>query len=93
MAAIRTNGSLDLDALADYVTGRFPKYQRPFFIRVLTDEGMRTTSTFKHQKTDYRDEGFDPRTVHDPLYFLDDDRYVPIDEALYARFEAGDVTM
>ena len=38
-------------------------------------------------------EELDPRRIDDPLYFLQGDDYVPIDAALYARFEAGDVTM
>ena len=56
-------------------------------------EDMRITGTFKHQKVDYRSEGYDPDRVSDPLYFLDRDRYVVLDSALYRKLTAGEVTL
>jgi len=67
-------------------------YQRPLFIRVLEEE-MRATSTFKHQKVDYRKEGFDPRLIRDPLYLLSGGRYLPIDADLFASIERGELAV
>jgi acyl-CoA synthetase (AMP-forming)/AMP-acid ligase II len=89
MASLNVDESLDLEQLALYVVAKLPVYQRPYFLRLQRD--MRITGTFKHQKVDYRDEGYDPRKVQDPLYFLDGDRYVPIDSGLFQRLSAGEV--
>jgi len=89
MASISANGELDLDGLAHHVCTKLAAYQRPYFLRVQTD--MRITGTFKHQKVDYRDEGYDPEKVKDPLYFLDGDRYIPIDAVLYSRLASGEL--
>jgi acyl-CoA synthetase (AMP-forming)/AMP-acid ligase II len=89
MASINIDGDLDLDQFARYVCDKLPAYQRPYFLRLQKD--MRITGTFKHQKVDYRDEGYDPSKVGDPLYFLDGDRYVPIDGGLFQRLAAGEI--
>ncbi len=89
MASINTSGELDLEEFARFVVSRLPVYQRPYFLRL--QQEMRITGTFKHQKTGYRDEGFDPGKVEDPLYFLDGDKYVPIDKGLYQRIQAGEI--
>jgi acyl-CoA synthetase (AMP-forming)/AMP-acid ligase II len=89
MASLNVDESLDLDQLAQYVCSKLPVYQRPYFLRV--QRNMRITGTFKHQKVDYRDEGYDPHRVQDPLYFLDGERYVPIDHGLYARLASGEL--
>lgn len=89
MASIRIGEAFDLDAFARFVVQELPNFQRPHFIRLQRD--MRITSTFKHQKVDYRHEGYDPSKVRDPLYFLDGDRYVPITDDLYKRLLAGDL--
>ena len=89
MASLNVDESLDLDQLAKYVVTKLPVYQRPYFLRLSRD--MRITGTFKLQKVDYRDEGYDPVKVQDPLYFLDGDRYVPIDSGLYQRLRAGEI--
>ncbi len=89
MASLTVDGAFDPDTLARYVTEKLPLYQRPAFVRLLGE--MRTTATFKHVKTDYRNEGYDPSRVADPLFFLDGERYVAIDEKLYARLASGEV--
>lgn len=92
MAAITVENGFDLQKLADYANNSLPNYQRPYFVRLLSGDEMRTTSTFKHQKVDYRKEGFDPRAINDPLYFLQNGSYVPIDADLFAKIEAGEVS-
>lgn len=91
MASLNTDGQFDLGAFAEFVIEKLPGYQRPYFIRVQDD--MRITGTFKHQKVDYRKEGYDPSKVNgDALYYLDGERYVPIDEALHQKLMSGEVT-
>ena len=89
MASLHVNGGFDIDKLGGYVLENFPAYQRPYFIRIQSD--MRITGTFKHLKVSYRNEAYDPRKSSDPLYFLDGDRYVRIDEPLYRRLSAGEI--
>jgi acyl-CoA synthetase (AMP-forming)/AMP-acid ligase II len=90
MAAVKVTADFDLETFAAFVMEQLPSYQRPLFIRLLDGE-MRVTGTFKHQKVDYRREGFDPSVVRDPLYLLRGGRYLPIDADLFARIERGEV--
>jgi acyl-CoA synthetase (AMP-forming)/AMP-acid ligase II len=92
MACLRCDGDFSLEKFAAYAMERLPVYQRPYFVRLLGEE-MRTTGTFKHQKAEYRREGYDPALVRDPLYFLEGDRYVPLDAALYTDLRAGRVAL
>ena len=48
----------NLESLVAFVVEQLPGYQRPYFLRIQRD--MRITGTFKHQKVDYRSEGYDP---------------------------------
>jgi fatty-acyl-CoA synthase len=89
MASIVVTDGFDVNALSRYVVNNLAGYQRPYFLRVVPD--MRITGTFKHQKNDYRNEGYDPSTVKDPLYYLDGRQYVPIDEALYRGLASGQI--
>jgi acyl-CoA synthetase (AMP-forming)/AMP-acid ligase II len=89
MASLNVNDTFNVDQLGRFVLDNFPVYQRPYFVRVQQD--MRVTGTFKHQKVAYRDEGYDPRKVEDPLYFLDGDKYVRIDDKLYKRLAAAEI--
>lgn len=83
-------GGFDVAQLAEFVVAKLPNYQRPFFIRIQND--MRITQTFKHQKVAYRDEGYDPQKVdQDQLYFLDVDKYIPIDADVYSRIQRGEL--
>jgi acyl-CoA synthetase (AMP-forming)/AMP-acid ligase II len=92
MAALDVGEDFDLFAFAALLREKLPSYQRPRIVRLL-GSGMRVTTTFKHQKVDYRAEGFDPREIADPLYLLDGDCYVPVDEELYARIESGEYVL
>ncbi len=89
MASLTTNDAFDASSFARYVTEKLPSYQRPAFVRLLGE--MRTTGTFKQVKVDYRNEGYDPSRVPDPLFYLDGERYVPIDAALHARLASGEI--
>ena len=65
-----------------------PAYARPLFLRLLPQ--IEITGTFKHRKVELVKEGFDPSTLSDPLFFLDGERYVPLDAALYGRIVRGE---
>jgi len=91
MASLRCDTSFSLEALNDRVIEQLPVYQRPYFLRLQSE--MRVTGTFKHQKTDYRREGFDPARTQDPLFFLDGEKYVPLDAALYRAIVSGEVSL
>jgi acyl-CoA synthetase (AMP-forming)/AMP-acid ligase II len=92
MACLSCGEDFSLEAFTRFALGRLPVYQRPYFLRLLRDE-MRVTGTFKHQKVDYRHEGYDPARVRDPLFFLDADRYVPLDAELFEKLRAGSVAL
>ncbi len=89
MASLNVDDRFELSAFAGHVQQKLPVYMRPYFIRV--QKQMKITETFKHQKVDYRDQAYDPAKVTDPLYYLDGDRYVPIDNALYKRLMSGEI--
>ena len=54
---------------------------------------MRITGTFKHQKVEYRDEGWDPARVSDPLFALVDGRYRPLDAELVDGIRRGSISL
>lgn len=93
MASISASDEFDIDELARYVTSTLPAYQRPYFVRLQKSGGMRVTGTFKHQKVAYREEGYDPARVPDPLFFLEGDRYVPLDGSLFEKIKAGQANL
>lgn len=92
MASIVTGEGFDLDQLVAHATAHLPAYARPLFVRLQPE--MATTGTFKHVKTNLREEGFDPAKVKDALYFLEEGkRYVPLDDALYRRIVGREIRL
>jgi len=91
MAALVARDDLDLEALSAHVVAELASYARPLFLRILP--AMEITGTFKHRKVDLVREGFDPRKVDDPIYFLDPEanRYVPLDGPTCDRILAGGI--
>lgn len=53
---------------------------------------METTSTFKQQKFQLVQSGFDPAAISDPLYVLDyqQQSYVPLTENIYRSIMTGE---
>ena len=68
-----------------------PGYAVPIFIRLIS--AHETTATFKIRKVDLKQQGFDPRTIRDPLYILLDKQksYEPMTEALHNDILLGRV--
>jgi fatty-acyl-CoA synthase len=83
------NEKFDAAAFHAHVAAALPAYSRPLFLRLLPE--LQTTGTFKMKKTDLQKEGFDPRSVKDPLFFLhpQQNAYVPLDASLYETIQSG----
>jgi acyl-CoA synthetase (AMP-forming)/AMP-acid ligase II len=95
MAALvlRDGESFEPDGFAKHIARGLPSYARPLFVRVRKE--LQKTSTFKLQKTELQRDGYDPRKVSDPLYFLDADqgKYVPLTPEIYEGIENGRVRL
>ncbi len=91
MAAITTNGEVDYDGLYDWLAQRLPKYAIPLFIRV--QQEAETTGTFKFRKIELVEEGFDPDTVNEPVWYFDPEtgKYEPLTPDAYATLKSGAV--
>lgn len=88
MVALSAAPEFDLKSFGDFVNHNLATFQRPLFVRMLQN-GMRVTGTFKHQKSDYQTEGFDPSKIEDPLFVLHQGAYVPIDSAKFDAIASG----
>lgn len=55
-------------------------------------EAMEMTSTFKQQKFQLVQSGFNPTTIPDPLYVVDyqQETYIPLTEGIYKSILAGE---
>jgi fatty-acyl-CoA synthase len=93
MAAIVSEGALDLAELRKHLARFLPPYARPLFLRI-TDH-IEATATFKHTKNDLKREGYDPAATSDPIFFDDPARgaFVPLDRALYQHIQDGKVRL
>jgi len=70
-----------------------PGYARPLFWRICGR--LEITDTFKHKKQALVAEGFDPRNISDPIYFVEPrtDALIRMDEALFGRIAAGEIRL
>lgn len=50
---------------------------------------MEQTGTVKQLKVALRNEGVDPQTVKDPVYWLKDGKYVPFKPDDWAKLQKG----
>ena len=51
------------------------------------------TGTFKHKKVELRNQGFNPSSMSDPIFFKDDKAktYVPLTKELYDKIAKGEI--
>ena len=91
MAALVVEGALDLAQFKAHVEKNLPVYARPIFLRLQPE--IEVTGTFKHRKIELVKDGYDPKLVKDPLYFLSplDGHFVPLTGELFDRIMAGEV--
>ncbi|KAK7891037.1 hypothetical protein WMY93_023000 [Mugilogobius chulae] len=90
MAAVALKEGSKFDTAAVFkVMETLPVYARPLFIRI--QESLAVTGTFKYQKRKLTDEGFNPKAISDPLYFLDLKKkdYVPLTLNIYDSLVTG----
>jgi fatty-acyl-CoA synthase len=93
MAAVVAAPDFNLDELRRALIERLPDYARPLFIRIVTT--IELTGTFKLCKQELALEGYDPARVRDALYIDDaaSNAYVPLDAALYALLQGGQLRL
>lgn len=86
MAALLLNeesDSLDLPGLSAHIDGNLPNYARPVFLRILQE--IATTSTFKLQKNDLREEAFHLDKVTEEIFVMKpgESIYTKLDREFY----------
>jgi len=91
MAALVTARGFDIAKLAGALSGNLPAYARPIFIRLLPE--LEITGTFKQRKVDLVKDGFDPKAIRDPLYWLNPltEQYEALTAAAHAAIAGGAV--
>jgi fatty-acyl-CoA synthase len=84
---------LDLAEFRKHLARELPPYARPLFLRI-TDK-IAATATFKHTKSDFAREGFDPAATSNAIYFNDPAKqvFVRLGGALFERIQAGKVRL
>ncbi|OCT65387.1 long-chain fatty acid transport protein 4 [Xenopus laevis] len=90
MAAIADpNSACDLEKFAKDLKKSLPAYAHPVFLRILPE--VNKTGTYKFQKTEMKNEGFNPHSVKDALYVLDSQqgRYTPLTPDMYSRIQTS----
>ncbi|XP_047478950.1 LOW QUALITY PROTEIN: long-chain fatty acid transport protein 4-like [Penaeus chinensis] len=93
MAAVERKDDQDLDLTALYAAleSSLAAYARPLFIRWAS--ALERTGTFKLKKVPLQKEGFNPKAVKDPIFFLDgkNRKFIPLTEQLYEDIVGGRV--
>uniref|UniRef100_A0A4W3K3Q5 long-chain-fatty-acid--CoA ligase n=1 Tax=Callorhinchus milii TaxID=7868 RepID=A0A4W3K3Q5_CALMI len=85
MAAIKLKDSRELDGemLYNHVVNHLPNYARPRFLRL--QNSIEITGTYKQRKVTLVEEGINPATIRDPLFYLSDTKktYISMNQATY----------
>ncbi|MGB1409498.1 AMP-binding enzyme, partial [Alloalcanivorax venustensis] len=86
----RPHEEVDWPALCAYLKRELPPYAIPVFLRI-TDHGVETTGTFKHQKNTLKEEKYDLNRHNDPVYVLlpGESGYQRLTPEIQAGIEAG----
>ncbi|XP_038839259.1 very long-chain acyl-CoA synthetase-like, partial [Salvelinus namaycush] len=91
MAAVTVKGGEQFDGnkTFSHVASYLPAYARPRFIRI--QNALEVTGTFKQMKVRLVEEGFDPASITDPLYILQErnQSYTPMTGQVYSSIVAG----
>ncbi|KAM9820787.1 long-chain fatty acid transport protein 6 [Neosynchiropus ocellatus] len=87
---VRWGFKFDGKKLFEHVVRDLPSYARPLFIRL--QETMEMTSTFKQQKFQLVQSGFNPSTISDPLFVLNypQQSYIPLIDSIYRSIISGE---
>jgi fatty-acyl-CoA synthase len=89
MAEIVHTGAFDVAALREHLLARLSRHALPVLLRIRSEIAL--TPTFKQMKHAGEQGGYDPASCPDALYVHDARRraYVPLDQTLYRRIQAG----
>ncbi|TRZ01983.1 hypothetical protein DNTS_024157 [Danionella cerebrum] len=95
MAAVKLKDGREFDGerVFGHVCRLLPGYARPRFIRI--QRHIEVTATFKQLKVKLAKAGFDPSTIHDPLYFLSETErsYITLTRHIYQEILALSVKL
>ncbi len=86
MAALVTESWFDLAVFRAHVAERLPAYARPLFVRLRST--LDRTSTFKANKQQLQQDGFDPATTDDPIH-VDAGGFVRVDAQVMRAIAEG----
>ena len=77
--------------LARHVRSQLPSYAIPLFLRF--QEELEVTGTFKQVKGDLKKQGFDPKSVSEPVYVLPPrhTEYIPLTADLHRQITAREL--
>ena len=92
-AIVDPDYTVDLVALAGSLKKLLPSYACPVFLRIVHSVDL--TGTFKLQKTELRNEGFDIGVIQDQLFYFDskEKAYLALDENKYGQIICGEIRM
>ncbi|XP_051876341.1 long-chain fatty acid transport protein 6-like [Pristis pectinata] len=95
MAAIilKPDQVFDEKIIYNHVVKHLPSYAYPRFLRI--QETMEMTTTFKRKKLNLVEEGFNPKIITEPLYFLDtsEKSYIPMTEQIYNQILSFEIKL
>jgi fatty-acyl-CoA synthase len=93
MAALSSEGDVDLSALRRHLVASLPSYARPAFLRLR--QQCELTGTFKYSKSELVRQGFNPDLSSDAVYFDNPETQTlqPVDRALFDRIQSGHVRL
>ncbi|KAM9841118.1 long-chain fatty acid transport protein 6 [Aulostomus maculatus] len=95
MAAIvlKQHHKLNGPKVYNHLGESLPAYAWPWFLRI--QASLDVTETFKQQKVKLVQEGFDPESTQDPLYFLDLSQkdYILLTASLYDDLLSGKIKL
>lgn len=90
---LQKNESLNCQKFYTHVTDRLPNYACPKFVRI--KESIEVTGTYKHRKVNLIKEGFDPRSISDAMFYMNDKEktYSILDEEAFNSIQSGSIRM
>ncbi|XP_077566934.1 long-chain fatty acid transport protein 2-like [Stigmatopora nigra] len=89
--ALKDGHAFDCVGIYKHLESFLPAYARPRFLRI--QGSLDVTGTFKLVKSRLVKEGFDPSSVTEPLYFMDDKekKYVPLTMDIIHAVTSGNI--
>ena len=88
MASLVWSGSrFAPERVARELRAKLPAYAVPLFLRLR--KAQEVTATFKYRKVDLKREGFDPKAVTEPVYYLSVEGYRRITQPTHDKIVSG----